>query len=115
MARLSKTVSTSGSDFASLVKGSVHEFEATQPVSKKTEEEVERQKRLVPEAERAKMNSLDDVASLCERVVVAGARELELLYNASAASSQMKGSSTELHHAHDTISTKARNSARSGR
>lgn len=106
LARFSKTVPTSGSAFANLVKGLVDGLEALQAARAKTYKEVALQKELVPEAKQAKNNGLNDVFSLRERAAAASRREVPLHSNVSWASSQMGKCTAELHQACDTISTR---------
>lgn len=51
-------------------------------------------------------NTLDHSASLRERVSAAGTCEAKVLSSSSEASSQITRATTELHQAHDTVSTR---------
>lgn len=80
----------------------------------KIEEEDERQKEWVSDAESVKKGAFNDVVCLRERIAAAGMREVELRSNASAGSSQMVMATDELWQAHDTISTQCKKLARVG-
>lgn len=90
LALLPKTLYTSVSEFGNLVRGLVDEVESSWAATAEAAREFERQKELVSSAEKSTNNALHDVASLRGRVAVAGTRETQLLYSASAASSQIE-------------------------
>lgn len=81
-----RTVPTSASDIARLVKGLFHELEASQEDSARAGKDVERQKRLVSEIWSSK-NTLNVLASLRGRTAVVGTNAAELRSTASVASS----------------------------
>lgn len=78
-------------------------MEASKTATVRTENENERQKGLLSEAEKARKSALNDVASLTEPEAAASTRKAELFSSASAASSQMATATAELHQARDTI------------
>lgn len=107
LAWLSYVAPTSGPYFASLVKGLVDDLEASQAATARAERKADRQKGLVLQAEKLKSNALNDVASSCGRVMFTGTHEAELLYSASAASSQIAGVTAELGQVCNTISIRS--------
>lgn len=108
LARLSKKVTTSGSEFANLVKDLLDELEASDAATAERGREVRRQKGLVSIAKRSANNILNDVASLRRWVTIASTREKKLLSSPLAASSQISRASSELLQANDTILMKSR-------
>lgn len=85
MVRLSKTDSTSVSQFSDFVPSSIHKIEACRAANAEAEKKAELQKKLVSDAEKLVNNAIKDVASLLGRVAVAGTRKKELLSSVSAA------------------------------
>lgn len=103
-ARLSRTVTTSSTEFANLVWVSVGKVDGSRSAAAKAEKKVERLKELVSIAEKTSNNSLNEVASFRGWVAVASLREAELLCSAPVSSSQTASTTAELRQASDKIS-----------
>lgn len=85
LARFSKTIPTSGSEFSDLVCSLVDEVKTPCTATIKDEKKVESQNEIISVTEKLANNTLNEPAGFLKRVAVSCTREAELLSSASAA------------------------------
>lgn len=105
---LPKTIPTSGSEFAKVVRWSVHEVEAPRTVTAKAEKEFQRQNELISIAEKWANIALNNIASLFGRIAVAGTLKAEMPSSASGASSQVAVATAKQRHVRHTTATQSK-------
>lgn len=108
LARISRTVPASSFAFDYLFQDLVGEVEASHASTASAEKEIERQKGFVSAPQMSANNALNNVASLCGRILVPHTREAEIVSSVLVASGQLASLTARLRKACDEISAQSK-------